>query len=275
MICDLHLHSNASDGSFNAEDLVSFAEKLGIAAIALTDHNTVKGLDSFMKAGESSPVITVPGIEISTKHNGQELHILGLFLPREKYDEINEMMEEIASAKEKSNRDTVESLRRAGYNIDYDEIVASAPDSYINRVHIAKALVEKCGITSVKQAFEELLEPKHGHYKESKNIDSAEAIRYLSSIGAVPVWAHPFLKMSAEEVDRTLADLVPHGLVAIETIYTTYDEKTTAAAKSLAEKYNLKQSGGSDFHGDGKPDIEIGSGYGNLCIPFEFYENLK
>ena len=275
MICDLHTHSNSSDGSFNAEDLVPYAEKLGIAAIALTDHNTVKGLDRFMKAGKSSPVITVPGIEISTEHNGHELHILGLFLPEEKYTEINKMMEDIASAKEKSNRDTVASLREAGYDIDYDEIVASSPDSYINRVHIAKALLKKGYVESTDEAFNTLLEAKHGHYKESKKPNSAEIIRYLLSIGAVPVWAHPFFKMNEEEVDKTLADLVPYGLVAMETIYTTYDEKTTAAAKALAEKYNLKQSGGSDFHGDGKPKVKMGSGYGNLCIPFEFYENLK
>ena len=275
MICDLHVHSTFSDGTLTPAELVRLAEKENISAVALCDHNTVDGLKDFINAGKNSDVITIPGIEISTEFNNKERHILGLFLPEEKFDEISQMMSRIKIFKEESNENLVRNLRNGGYMIDYDEIKSKNVGAYINRAHIAKALVEKGYFESINEAFAKVLSPDGPFYTPSKRFKALEIIQYLSSIGAVPVCAHPFLGMDTPEVDEFLEFAKQNGLVGMETIYSEYDQETQKTAQMLAEKHGLLQSGGSDFHGDNKPDISMGVGKGNLVIPYEFYEKLK
>ncbi len=275
MICDLHVHSTFSDGTLTPAELVRLAEKENISAVALCDHNTVAGLKDFINAGKNSDVITIPGIEISTEFNNKERHILGLFLPEEKFDEISQMMSRIKIFKEESNENLVRNLRNGGYMIDYDEIKSKNAGAYINRAHIAKALVEKGYFESINEAFAKVLSSDGQFYTPSKRFKALEIIQYLSSIGAVPVCAHPFLGMNTDEVDMFLNLAKRNGLVGMETIYSEYDQETQKTAQMLAEKHGLLQSGGSDFHGDNKPDISMGVGKGNLTIPYEFYEELK
>ncbi len=275
MICDLHVHSTYSDGTLTPAELVRLAEKQNISAVALCDHNTVDGLKDFINAGKNSDVITIRGIEISTEFNNKERHILGLFLPEEKYEEISHMMGKIKVFKEESNENLVRNLRNGGYMIDYDEIKSKNVGAYINRAHIAKALVEKGYFESINESFDKVLSPDGQFYTPSKRFKALEIIQYLSSIGAVPVCAHPFLGMDTPEVDEFLEFAKQNGLVGMETIYSLYDQETEKIAKMLAEEHGLLQSGGSDFHGDNKPDISMGVGKGNLTIPYEFYEKLK
>lgn len=275
MICDLHIHSNFSDGTLTPAELIALAEQQNVSAVALCDHNTVNGLPDFKKAAENSNVIAINGIEISTEYNGTELHILGLFLSEYRFEEISDMMSSIKVFKEESNKNLVENLRNGGYLIDYDEIKSKNGGAYINRAHIAAELIEKGYFNDRKEAFDTVLSPDGGYYVPPERFKALEIIGYLDSIGAVPVWAHPFLDMNAEEIDAFLPIAKAHGLVGMETRYSEYSEKTQKKAEKLAEKYGIKQSGGSDFHGSNKPDISLGTGKGNLEVPFEFYENLK
>lgn len=275
MTCDLHIHSNLSDGTLTPAELIVLAEKQNISAIALCDHNTVNGLPDFIKAAETSKVIAVNGIEISTEYNGTELHILGLFLPEDKFEEISEMMSRIKIFKEESNAKLVNNLRADGYLIDYKEIKDKNGGAYINRAHIAAELIGKGYFTDRNEVFVTVLSLDGGYYTPPERFKALEIIGYLDSIGAVPVWAHPFLDMTAEEIDVFLPIAKAHGLAGMETRYSLYDEETQKVAEMLAEKHGIKQSGGSDFHGSNKPDISLGTGKGNLKVPFEFYENLK
>ncbi|MBQ8763210.1 MAG: PHP domain-containing protein [Clostridia bacterium] len=275
MICDLHTHSNYSDGTLTPAELIALAEKQKVSAIALCDHNTVDGLSDFRKAARNSNVTAINGIEISTEYNGTELHILGLFLPEDKFEEISDMMSRIKIFKEVSNKNLVKNLRNDGYLIDYEEIKNKNNGAYINRAHIAAELIEKGYFTDRKEAFDTVLSPDGGYYTPPERFKALEIIGYLDSIGAVPVWAHPFLDMNAEEIDAFLPIAKAHGLVGMETRYSLYGEETQKTAEMLAEKHGIKQSGGSDFHGNNKPDISLGTGKGNLEVPFEFYENLK
>ena len=275
MTCDLHIHSNFSDGTMTPAELIALAEKNHISAIALCDHNTVDGLPDFIKASENSSVIAVNGIEISTEYNGTELHILGLFLPEDRFEEISDMMSRIKIFKEESNEKLVNNLRADGYLIDYEEIKSKNNGAYINRAHIAAELIEKGYFSDRKDAFDTVLSTNGGYYIPPERFKALETIRYLASIGAVPVWAHPFLDMNAEEIDAFLPIAKAHGLAGMETRYSLYDEETQKTAEMLAEKHGIKQSGGSDFHGSNKPDISLGTGKGNLEVPIEFYENLK
>lgn len=273
--CDLHVHSNFSDGTCTPAELIRLAEAAGLSAVALCDHNTVAGLPDFLAAGQGSAVETVPGIEFSTEYRGTELHILGLFIRPEHYATITEMMEDYHRRKERSNIDLVENLNRAGYAIDYAAIKAATPDGFVNRALIAAALTEKGYTVSIQAAFKTLLKPSHGYYTPPKRPDAFDIIRFIKSIGAAAVLAHPFLNLDEAALREFLPEAKQAGLDGMEVLYSKFDADTTALACSMAEEFALLPSGGSDFHGSNKPDILVGTGRGDLHIPDRWLKNLK
>ena len=273
--CDLHVHSNYSDGTCAPAELITLAEEAGLSALALCDHNTVAGLPSFLAAAEGSAVEAVPGIEFSTDYRGTELHILGLFIRPEYYAPITAMMADYHRRKEQSNIDLVENLSRAGYAIDYAAIKTSTTDGFVNRAIIAAALMEKGYVDSIQAAFKTLLKPSHGYYNPPKRPDAYETIRFIKSIGAAAVLAHPFLNLDEASLRVFLPAAKAAGLDGMEVLYSKFDAETTALAGSLAEEFSLLKSGGSDFHGTNKPDIAVGTGRGDLRIPTDWLKNLK
>ena len=275
-MCDLHTHSTFSDGSLTPTELIRAAEDIGLDAIALCDHNTVAGLPELLKAAENSPVEAVPGCEFSSDYLGIDLHIIGLFIPESQYDRVTSMLAETQAAKEQSNLELVANLAKDGYVIDYPALRAQAGSGFINRANIARALVEKGYVPSVKDAFSQLLSAKGKYYIPPKRLDSFEVIDFIKSIGAVAVLAHPFLNFKEEGPLRAFLDeAVKHGLDAMETIYTAYSEETTALARKIAAEYSLLESGGSDFHGAAKPATALGTGKGNLKVPTEILHKLQ
>ena len=273
-ICDLHTHSNCSDGSLTPTELVAAAKANGISALALTDHNTVKGLAELMSAGKAYGVTVVPGCEFSTDHDGTELHIVGLFLPEESWPAVEDYVALLQQRKHESNLLLIEKLREHGCDITYAEAAALTDADEFNRAHVARVLLAKGYVQSVGQAFDTLLKPGNGCYFPAKRLDVFETIRFIGAIGGVSVLAHPFLSMDRPEVEAFLPQAKAAGLAAMETRYTLFDETETKEAAKLAERFGLLQSGGSDFHGAAKPDIAIGTGRGDLRIPFAFYETL-
>lgn len=267
VFCDLHTHSTFSDGTDTPARLLELAEELGLGAIALTDHNTVAGLPDFLQAAKDKKVKAVAGTEFSADYNGTELHILGLFLKPEHFSSITALLEDYHQRKEQSNRDLVKKLNDAGYAIDYDHIKNSTPEGQVNRALIAAELTRLGYTESIQGAFKQLLKPSCGYYVPPTRPSPFETIRFIKSLGAVAVLAHPFLNLQEGELREFLKEAVPCGLDAMETIYSTYDEETTAAAKRVADDFGLLHSGGSDYHGNNKPHIQLGIGQGNLAIP--------
>ena len=272
--CDLHSHSRFSDGTLSPTELVKLAEAQGISALALTDHNTSEGLPEFMEAGRQSSVITVPGCEFSTEWNKHEIHIVGLFFRRKHWSEINHFLEQAHIAKNASNQRLINNLNKAGYRISEEEVSALASGNY-NRAHVARILMAKGYVNSVAEAFDTLLKPGKGFYYPPDRITSAEAIRFIKSFGATAIMAHGLISLTPEQMRSFLNEKKKAGLDAIETRYSDYDEEMTATAISFAEEFSLGQSGGSDFHGQTIPHISLGTGRGNLLIPYEFYENMR
>lgn len=273
--CDLHVHSYYSDGTLSPGALVELADRLGLSAVALCDHNTVAGVEEFLEAGKNARVETIAGIEFSTDYRGTELHILALFVQPGYFAPIMEKMEEGKRQKEESNRDLIRKLTQAGYPMDYEKVAARGKGR-INRAHVGAEMTALGYTGSVREAFSRFLDPKFGYYTPPKHPDAVEMIRYIRSIGAVPVWAHPFLSLKQEaEVEGFLRLAVPAGLVGLEVLYSKFTPEQTARAKALAKRYGLKESGGSDFHGDNKPDVQMGTGRGDLRIPAEYTENLR
>ena len=275
-LCDLHTHSTYSDGTFSPAQLIEEAERTGLSAIALTDHNSVAGLSDFLSASEHSSVEAVPGIEFSTEYHEVELHIVTLFVKPEHYSAITELTDAMNRRKMQSNLDLIEGLNRAGYAIDYETIKASMPQGEPNRALIAAELTRLGYTATVKEAFKTLLGTKCGYYQPPKRVDVFELIQFVRSMGLVPILAHPFLSLKEEtELVDFLKVATECGLQGIETRYPLFSEEQTAVLDALADKFNLARSGGSDFHGENKPDISLGKGKGALQVPFNYLENLR
>lgn len=275
MSCDLHTHSTFSDGTCTPEEIVSAAEALGLTAVALCDHNDVEGLPRFLRAAEGKRTAAVPGTEITTVFEDAELHIVGLFVPESGYGAVRALTERMRRSKAESNLALERRLNAAGYPVHLSDISAAHPDAAINRAHFAAELMRLGYVSSITEAFKTLLAPGAGFYVPPERTDAFEAITLLRGIGAVPVLAHPLLKLDAAGLERFLPRAVECGLLAIETRYPLFDAADERTADAAAEKYGLMPSGGSDFHGENKPDIRLGTGRGALNVPDEWYEALR
>lgn len=274
-VCDLHTHSTFSDGKNTPAWIVNESERIGLSAVALCDHNTVQGLPEFVEAAKGKNIEAVSGIEFSVDYLGTELHLLALYIPMQNLDKYTAYVDKSRKNKEESNRAMIDSLCRAGYMIDYDSILASSPSGGFNRVHVANALIERGYLSSVDEGFETILSVEAGHYKPPRRLDVFETIKFILNTGAVPVLAHPLLNLDEDELRTFLNSAVPCGLVGMETDYSEYDIAQTTVSVVIAKEFSLLRSGGSDYHGDNKPNIKLGVGYGNLSVPLEFAEKIK
>lgn len=275
LFCDLHTHSTCSDGTLTPEELVGLALERGLGAIALTDHNTVAGCARFAAAAAGKPIHAVCGAEFSTDFAGEELHLLGLFLPPLVFDEVTAFMAKRNAMKEDSNRQTIENLRAAGFDISYDELCAAFPGIFRNRSHIAQLLIRKGIVQSVNEAFRKLLDTDCGFYIRPHNPNFFKTIRQIKAWGGVAVWAHPLYHVDISKVYAILPSAAAAGLDGAEVYYSTYSDADTAAMLAAVKTYGILPSGGSDFHGSVKPDIALGTGRGNLAVPYSFYEALR
>lgn len=273
-ICDLHTHSYFSDGTLSPAELISKAEKAGLSAIVLSDHNTIAGVPEFLDAAKGKSLEAVPGIEFSTEYEGTELHILALYVKPSHYEAVTAVVQAFLERKDKSNEEMIRRLNEAGIRLDYEKIKADAAGS-INRAVIGAEMVRLGYCESVKQAFSDWLSSKKGYYVPPVRPDAFEIIRFIKSIGAAAVLAHPFLNLDEASLRVFLKQAVQAGLDGMEVYYSRYSEETTALAREIAAEFGLLESGGSDFHGGNKPDISLGTGKGNLMIPLTLLEQLK
>ena len=272
-LCDLHTHSVFSDGTCTPAELICLAEAAGLEAIALCDHNTVRGIPDFLEAARNSPVEAVPGVEFSTEYQGKELHILGLFIEPAHYGAVNKLLDEALRRKEQSNIDLVQKLQAAGLNKSYWDIKSETPGGSVNRAVIGAYLVRHGFCESMEEAFDKWLSLERGFYVPPKRPEAYDVIRFLKSIGAVAVLAHPFLNLNETELREFLRKA--ESLNGMEVYYPKFSEEQIALAGRIAEEYGLVKSGGSDFHGKNKPDIQIGTGTGSLQVSMECLENLR
>ncbi len=273
MNCDLHTHTNHSDGSSTPAELVAEAKKLNII-IALTDHNTVTGLPEFLSEAERLGVTAVGGTELSTVHRGEEFHLIGLFIEPEHYEAVESLCREYHLLKEESNIRLVERLYEAGYIIDYARVKSRNVKGNVNRAHIAAELVEKGYASSITDAFDRLLDEKCGFYIPPRRLELTDAIRFLRGIHALPILAHPLKDIDSAGLCEILPELIEAGLVGMETMHSSYSNERIAASREIAKDFGLYESGGSDYHGSIKPGVMLGVGKGNLDISDSVFLSL-
>jgi predicted metal-dependent phosphoesterase TrpH len=272
--CDLHIHSVFSDGTYTPTEIIAEAKRLGLIA-ALTDHNTVAGLPEFMEEARKQDVTAVPGVEISTEYNGKEMHLLGLFVLPKHYAAIERMVKEQHLLKEISNIELVERLNQAGYLIDYAKVKSRNPNGNANRAHMAAELLEQGYVASVREAFDTVLSNHGGFYVPPSRLQLIDVIKELRHIGILPVLAHPLQELTEPELRELLPNAIEAGLAGLETMHSSYTPEMISLAEKIATEFNLLSSGGSDFHGSVKPDISLGKGKGDLCVPVDKYADLQ
>jgi len=272
--CDLHTHSTFSDGTCSPAELLRKAQQLQLSAVVLCDHNTVAGLPAFVAAGEKSSVEAVPAVEFSTQYGETELHIIGMFVRPERYAKVTELLEDLLWRKEQSNIALIGRLEDAGIKLDYEKIKRQS-GNYVNRAVIGAEMTRLGYVASVPDAFKQYLSESKGFYIPPRRLDSYGAIRFIKSIGAVAVLAHPLLNLDEAGLRSFLPEAIAAGLDAMEVYYSKYSLEDTALAQSIIGEFQLLPSGGSDYHGGNKPGIELGIGRGDLRIPDSWLEALR
>jgi 3',5'-nucleoside bisphosphate phosphatase len=271
---DLHTHSTASDGSMTPTELVRHAYDKGLAAVAITDHDTVNGVAQAMEEGMRIGIEVIPGVEISVDFS-PEMHLLGYF-PDGQVHSILKTLEELREKREQRNPRIVNKLNELGFELTLSEARRLAIGGNVGRPHIARVMVDKGYVESIAEAFDKYLASGRPAYFKKDKLTPADGIAEIVRAGGVPVLAHPiYLGMTGEHLDLLLGELAGFGLMGIEAYYTENTPEQTTELLQLAMKHKLLVTGGSDFHGRFKPDIEIGSGKGSLKVPYSLLSALK
>lgn len=270
---DMHVHTTASDGTCSPAEVVKLAKEKGLAAIAITDHDTVSGYAEAKKAGDELGIEVVPGIEISTRYLGP-VHILGYYLDTES-PVLNEVSQWLVEDRDRRNRKMAALMRADGLDVDYDRM-RERFGAVIGRPHFAELLVEMGLAESVNDAFARFVERGQKYYASRNFLPIERSIRLIREAGGVPVMAHPFqYKLDDAQLRELIRLCIKNGLMGMECRYSGYDEEKVQYLLNLAKEYSLLPTGGSDFHGSVKPHIQLGDGMGNLQVPYRFLTGIK
>ncbi len=270
---DLHTHSDKSDGTLSPAELIKKAAGTGLRAIALTDHDTVAGLDEAAFEAASQNIIFIPGIELSVEFPYGEMHMLGLGLKTWNGD-INDRLTEIIENRNKRNRIIINRIRSAGIDITYKEVEALTQGT-IGRPHIAEMLVKKGAAYSIHDAFQNYLGTGKPFYEPRVLFTPEKALELINAAGGISVIAHPLsMRHSLDSISEKLVQWKEMGIKGIE----TYQPGATAAKCRKLEKMSRKMgfiiTGGSDFHGRNKPERVLGRAAGGKKIPSELLEQF-
>lgn len=278
---DLHTHSNRSDGSYTPVQLVDYAVCKGLSAIALTDHDTIDGLDEAIShaealaaAGQPS-VEVVPGIEFSTEYEKKDVHIVGLYISYNA-PAFREQLDAFVNSRINRNIKMCQNLQTAGIDITFDKLQSRNPGAVITRAHYASYLLEDGYVKSRQDAFSQYLGDHTKYFVPREKVTPAQAVDLILKAGGIPILAHPPLyHMGQDRLDRLTSSLKEDGLMGIEVFYSSYTNQDERDMRRLANRYGLLLSGGSDFHGTNKPGLDLGTGYGKLYVPGELLNQLK
>ena len=273
-LIDLHVHTGASDGTCSPAEAVALARETGLAAIAVTDHDTVSGCAEAVRAGAELGIQVVPGIEMSTRHMHRTIHILGYY-PDPESPALKAALDWMIRERNTRNRRMAEKMAADGIPVSYEQMLARFGES-IGRPNFGQVLTELGYAESVQDAFDRYIEKGQPYYLRREMLSIRETVETIALAGGVPVLAHPFqYRLEEAELRQLLRQCTDYGLRGMECLYSGYSRSQSAFLLALAEEYGLCPTGGSDFHGANKPHIRMGSGTGGLAVPYEYLEKLK
>lgn len=276
---DLHIHSTASDGTLTPVEIVRSAKTGGLAAISITDHDTLEGSrEALPICGDSLRFLT--GVEISAAPPPGapctgSFHVLGYGIDLQDGD-LNQTLAVLQKARRNRNPAIIERLVRLGIDISMQEVEHLAGDAQIGRPHIARTMMAKGYVKSIDEAFDRYLGHGQPAYVDKYRISCQQALRMIRDAGGIPVLAHPFLLnlRSRRQMEQLIDSLVVMGLMGIEVYYPEHPEEDTALYIELAERYGLLMTGGTDFHGGPTPQVPLGGREDGFRVPFELYRRL-
>ncbi len=278
---DLHVHTNVSDGTLTPAEVVNLAVQKKLAAIAITDHDTIYGIKEAKQAAAAIQkrngydLELIPGVEISAEYKKKDIHILGLFV-NEEDTQLQNVLSNALKERDARNQKMVDNLRADGIDLTLDALLFDEPNTVITRAHFARFLVEQGYAKSNNDAFSNYLGYDTKYYVPRNYLTPKDAISLILQAGGIPALAHPLLyHLSLEELGVLIAELKGYGLVGLETIYSMNTGFDEGILRRYVNKYELLMTGGSDFHGSNKPQIDLGSGLGNLKIPYQLVKRLK
>ncbi|MDT3701014.1 MAG: PHP domain-containing protein [Thermincola sp.] len=273
-LIDLHVHTTASDGTMSPVEVVAYAAAKGLQAIAVTDHDTIAGVEAAVGAGRELGLEVVPGVEVSVDYHG-EMHILGYFFDA-RNSGLQDGLAKLRQYRDERNPRMIEKLRELGFDITLEEVMEEAQGSVVGRPHVAAVMLKKGYVTSFDQAFDWYLGTGKAAYVKKERLTPKEGIELIRAAGGIPVLAHPkYLKTDAGNLNSLIIELKDYGLQGIEVFYTSHTPEETRFFHELALINGLMVTGGTDFHGQNKPDIEIGTGEGSLAVEYSILEQLK
>lgn len=277
---DLHIHSTASDGSLTPADIIDHAQKLKLAAIAITDHDSVDGSKKALQIGIPPSLHFLTGVEISAAHppffpGSGSFHILGYAINLD-HGDLNQTLNKLQDARKNRNPEILNRLNKLGFRISLEEVNQEVGEGQLGRPHIAYAMMKRGFVESIDEAFDRYLATGKPAYVDKHRIECEQAVKIIRKAGGVPVLAHPALLNieNDQELDALLQNLIKIGLAGIEVYYPGHSPRQISQYTELAGKYGLLMTGGSDFHGSLKPKIKMGSGSGDLFVPYNLYEDL-
>ncbi len=275
-LTDLHCHSTASDGTVRPRQIVQIARRVGLRAIALTDHDTLDGVADAADEARHLGIEFVPGCEISLDDAPGTFHLVGLLV-----DPANAVLRDrlafVREGREGRNNGIVARLNDLGIPVTMAEVAAEAGGDVVGRPHFARVLINRGVVKEFREAFERFLGKGKPAYVDRERLPMADAFAAIHGAGGVTVLAHPYTIGHADPAvyEEWLRGLAAAGLDAIETVYTEHSASDTAHYRELARRCGLLESGGSDFHGENKKNTDIGSGKGGLRVPYAFLEALR
>lgn len=273
---DLHLHTTASDGVMSPSEIVRYAKAKGLQAIAITDHDTIEGLEEGLLEGEGIDFEVIPGIEISAEHSPGSMHLLGFFLDIH-HPLLNERLGYLQKARAERNPKIVERLNRLGIELTYEEVLKASGGGQVGRPHFAQVLLEKNYVRTFQEAFDRFLKKGAPAYVDKFRFTAKEALHFINETKGVAVLAHPntLNMIGYSELETLILRLIEEGLKGIEVYYPEHSPLEVARYKTLAERYGLLITGGTDYHGIEKNRLDIGVGRGEMKLHYSIVEELK
>jgi predicted metal-dependent phosphoesterase TrpH len=275
-LIDLHTHTDESDGSYSPSQLVAAAVELKLEALAVSDHDTLAGYDAALPLARAAGLDLVCGIELSTKLRGRSVHLLGYFLNDAPAPAFRQWLLEMQRSRRDRNIRLAERLRSMGVHVTLEEVEAKGK-SLAGRPHFAQVMVDKGYVANTRQAFDDYLDESAKAYVDRREPQFGEAVRRILDAGGLPSLPHPVrVPRNGEQGEELIAEMVDLGLAGIEVYHSDHSPADQKFFLTLAQRYGMAITGGSDFHGAIKPRIRLGTGLdGNLNIPREVLDRLR